>query len=133
MSNMSFIRRLYLSILLFFILKLNPAYSQDKTAESRDSVFVKQNMEFLSGFWQEDSTLHKIEFKIERNQLSLFSPDSYTYEFLRIDTPIISGVSFTWPPHDCKVEKIDQNIIEITYTLFGGQPSLVRYKRLNSK
>ena len=115
-------------ISLLLLVKLSTVLAQTEIqAKNKDTEQV--NSGFLLGFWTEETTKYKIEFKIYQNELVLVQNDYYTFNILRTDSFPLTGLSITWPPHDCIIKKLDKNSIEIQYTLFGNKPELAKYKR----
>ena len=82
------------------------------------------------GSWTNDSLKDNIQFVIQNTQFNLLIVDNYTYSFLKTDSFPLVGVSMTWPPHECIVNKLDKNHIDIQFTLFGGKPVTWRYKKV---
>lgn len=119
-------------ISLLFLLKLSSAFAQEDIIVLNNSDSAKMIRNFLAGSWQEDSALNRVQFITTGNQLRLTNTGSYVYEFFRTNSYPLDGVSITWPPHGCLVKKINENYIEVTYTLFGGEPMRVKYKKVNS-
>lgn len=118
-------------ILLLFILKISPAFAQNDSVTSNKIDSSGMVSSFLAGFWEEGSTRSRIEFVVDANELRLMGARPFVYEFLDPVSFPLNGGTISWPPHDCRVEKMDQNNIEITYTLFGGEPMKVKYKKVN--
>lgn len=118
-------------ILLIIIFKISPVVAQKDTVTSNkiDSSGMVRN--FLAGFWEEDSTGSRIEFDITGNQLRLLDVSPLVFEFFDPASFPLNGGTISWPPHDCRVKKLNENRIEITYTLFGGEPTPVKYKRVD--
>ncbi len=115
------------SIFIYFMSFVASAQENRLTESIKDS--SKLNMDFLVGSWL-DSSLNKIEFKSDTTGFRLVVHDAYSYEFIKPDKFPFEGVSMTWPPHDCTVKKIDGENIEIIFTLFGGTPTSIKYKRV---
>jgi hypothetical protein len=115
---------------IFLLMIISGAvHGQTKPApfEIQDSALAHIN--FLTGFWISDPTHSSIEFRMVHHELKLMADNSYSYHFFRTKDFPFNGTTISWPPHDCLVKKLDKDQIEIQYTLFGGEPIAVRYKR----
>jgi hypothetical protein len=107
------------------------SYEQTKPATVGIQDSTKAHIAFLIGCWKSnDSALTRIEFRAVQNELKLLADNSYTYEFLETTGFPFNGTTISWPPHDCLVKKLDKDHIEIQYTLFGGDPVVVKYKKV---
>lgn len=118
-------------ILLIIIFKISPVVAQKDTVTSNKIDSSGMVRSFLAGFWEEDSTRIRIEFVVEANELRLLGAKPYAYDFFTPHSFPLNGGTISWPPHDCRVEKLNENRIEITYTLFGGEPTPVKYSRVD--
>lgn len=119
-------------ILLIFLLTLSPVFGQNKEIISKNKD-LKINTGFLLGFWKQDSSAVKIEFRLVHNQLQLIHHDIsfYDFHFFGTDSFPLTGVSMTWPPHNCSVKKLGAHRIEIEYAMFMQKPSFARFSRIN--
>jgi hypothetical protein len=117
-------------ILLIIVLKISPVAAQKDTVTSNKIDTSGMVRSFLAGFWEEDSTESKIEFNVVGSELRLMCGGPGVYEFFSPISFPLNGGTISWPPHDCRVEKLNENRIEITYTLFGGEPTTVKYSRV---
>ncbi len=99
-------------------------------AAQADSSIARQCMALLEGYWVKDSTNISVEFKIVHGELMLVQDNFYEMHFLQTDSFPTRGVSMTWPPHYCVVNKTGKKSIEIEYTLFGSKPVMSTYSRL---
>lgn len=117
-------------ILLILILKISPVVAQKDAVTSNKIDSSGMVRSFLAGFWEEDSARSRIEFVVEANELRLMGARPFVYEFFSPVSFPLNGGTISWPPHDCRVEKMNQNSIEVTYTLFGGEPMKIKYKKV---
>jgi hypothetical protein len=117
-----------LFLLSLILLGLAPVYGQIPAPVSRDA--PESNIEFLSGHWEDDSFKTRIEFKEVNREMVLLADSFYTYHFVKVGTFPLQGVTITWPPHDCSIKKNNKDQIEITFTNFGGEPVVFRYRKI---
>ena len=118
-------------ILLILILKISPVVAQKDTVTINKIDSSGMLRSFLAGFWEEDSTRSRIEFVVEANELRLMGARPFVYEFFNPVSFPLNGGTISWPPHNCRVEKMNERSIEVTYTLFGGEPMKIKYKKVN--
>ncbi|MBL0066154.1 MAG: hypothetical protein IPP38_14340 [Bacteroidetes bacterium] len=85
---------------------------------------------FLAGFWEEDSTGSRIEFNVAGSELRLMGGGPGVYEFFSPVSFPLNGGTISWPHMIAGLKKMNQNSIEVTYTLFGGEPMKIKYKKV---